>query len=97
MKLNPDNDVYQGDLSTLNIRKQAWSNADKTSIKYRNAAWIVLAVGFCVIVFVMLQVREGTTKLSQLARRFHSSLSTVFTWPDSRPMMIPYTMYISRE
>ena len=65
MKLNPDNDVYQGDLSTLNVRKQAWSNAEKSSIKYRNASWIVLAIGFCIIVYVMLQVRGGTTKLSQ--------------------------------
>ena len=66
MTLNPNNDVYQGDLSTLNVRKQAWSKGDHTSQKYRNASWVVLAVGFCVIVYVMLRVRGGTTTLSQL-------------------------------
>ena len=66
MTLNPNNDVYQGDLSTLNVRKQAWSKGDVTSQKYRSAAWVVLAVGFCVIVYVMLRVRGGTTTLSQL-------------------------------
>jgi hypothetical protein len=66
MTLNPNNDVYQGDLSTLNVRKQAWSKGDVTSQKYRSAAWVVLAVGFCVIIYVMLRVSGGTTKLSQL-------------------------------
>ncbi len=66
MTLNPNNDVYQGDLSTLNVRKQAWSRGDVTSQKYRYAAWVVLAIGFCVIIYVMLKVRGGTTALSQL-------------------------------
>ena len=66
MTLNPNNDVYQGDLSTLNVRKQAWSRGNVTSQKYRYAAWVVLAIGFCVIIYVMLKVRGGTTALSQL-------------------------------
>ncbi len=66
MTLYPNNDVYQGDLSTLNVRKQAWSRGDVTSQKYRYAAWVVLAIGFCVIIYVMLKVRGGTTALSQL-------------------------------
>ena len=66
MTLNPDNDVYQGDLATLNANKHAWAGADKTSAKFRYASWVVLAVGFVIIVYVMLNVREGETVMSQL-------------------------------
>ena len=66
MTLKPDNDIYQGDLATLNARKQAWSRADSGSQKYRIASWIVLAIGFVIIVYVMLQVRGETTKMGQL-------------------------------
>lgn len=66
MTLNPNNDVYQGDLATLNARKQAWSRADVTSSKYRYASWVVLVIGFCVIIYVMLRLRGGTTSMSQL-------------------------------
>jgi len=66
MKLNPDNDIYQGDLATLNANKQAWSSAETRSSKYRIASWIVVAVGFVVIVYMYTRVRGGTTTLSQL-------------------------------
>lgn len=66
MKLNPDNDVYQGDLPTLNTNKQAWETADKTTSKYRTAAWVVVAVGFLVILYIYSRVRTGTTSISQL-------------------------------
>lgn len=66
MTLNPDNDVYQGDLATLNKYKQAWSSAETSSSKYRIAAWAVLAVGFVLIIYTYTQVRGGTTAMSQL-------------------------------
>ena len=66
MTLDPKNDVYQGDLATLNARKQAWSRGDKKSAKFRTAQWIVLLIGFACIVFVMLRTTGGTTTMSQL-------------------------------
>ncbi len=66
MKLNPDNDIYQGDLSTLNAYKQAWSSAEDSSAKYRIASWIVVALGFICIIYVYTRVRGGTTSMSQL-------------------------------
>ena len=66
MKLNPDNDIYQGDLTTLNRYKQAWSSAEESSARYRTAAWVVVAVGFLCIIYVYTRVRGGTTTMSQL-------------------------------
>lgn len=66
MKLNTDNDIYQGDLATLNANKQAWSSAEKSSSIYRYASWVVVAVGLIVIIFVYTKVRGGTTSMSQL-------------------------------
>ena len=66
MKLNPENDIYQGDLATLNARKHAWAAAEQSSAKYRILAWVVVAVGFVCIIFAYLKVRGGTTVMSQL-------------------------------
>ena len=66
MTLSPDNDIYQGDLATLNANKQAWSSAEDSSKKYRIASWIVVAIGFVCIVFIYTRVRTGTTTMSQL-------------------------------
>ena len=66
MTLNPNNDIYQGDLTTLNTRKQAWSSAEQTSAKYRIGAWVVVALGFVCILFVFSKTRYGTTTMSQL-------------------------------
>ena len=66
MKLDPNNDVYQGDLATLNKYKQAWSSAEETSARYRIAAWVVVAVGFICIIYTYTKVRGGTTTMSQL-------------------------------
>ena len=66
MTLNPNNDVYQGDLATLNQKKHAWSAAEETSAKFRIASWIVVAIGFICILYVYTRVRYGTTTLSQL-------------------------------
>ena len=66
MKLNPDNDIYQGDLTTLNANKQAWSRGETGSSRFRIASWIVLGIGFIFIVIAMLKTRGGETILSQL-------------------------------
>ena len=66
MTLNPDNDIYQGDLATLNKNKQAWSSAEDSSAKYRYASWAIVAVGFICIIFIYTKVRGGTTTMSQL-------------------------------
>lgn len=66
MTLNPENDIYQGDLATLNTCKHAWSAGEKGSAKYRIASWIVIAIGFVVIIYVMLRLRGGETAMSQL-------------------------------
>ena len=66
MKLDPNNDIYQGDLATLNKYKQAWSSAEETSARYRIAAWVVVAVGFICIIYAYTKVRGGTTTMSQL-------------------------------
>ena len=66
MKLDPNNDVYQGDLLTLKRKLQDWASADKTTTMYRTGPWLIVAVGFVVIIYVMLQVKDGTTAQSQL-------------------------------
>ncbi len=66
MTLNKDNDVYQGDLSTLNTRKHAWASGDPTAAKYSRAKWIVLAVGFACVLYMMTRTLGATTTLGQL-------------------------------
>ena len=66
MTLKPDNDVYQGDLVTLNKNKQAWSSAEQSSARYRIAAWVIVALGFICILYTYTRVRGGTTAISQL-------------------------------
>ena len=72
MTLNPDNDIYQGDLPTLNTNKRAWEAAEKGSAKYRTASWIIVAVGFACIVYIGFKVSGGTTTASQLP--LHASI-----------------------
>ena len=66
MKLDPKNDVYQGDLATLNTRKHAWAAGEHSADKFKIASWVIVAIGFAVIIYIYFQVREGTTTLSQL-------------------------------
>lgn len=66
MKLNPDNDVYTGDLSILNIRKQAWSKGEKKADKYRKASYVVLAVGLICLIYASTRTLGGETMMSQL-------------------------------
>ena len=72
MTLDPNNDIYQGDLATLNTNKRAWETAEKGSAIYRTLSWVIVAVGFVCIVYVALKVRGGTTTASQLP--LHASI-----------------------
>lgn len=66
MTLNKDNDVYQGDLVTLNARKQAWASGDVTTVKYSRMKWVVLAVGFVCIIIAMLLTSDAKSSLETL-------------------------------
>ena len=66
MKLNPDNDVYTGDLSILNIRKQAWINADTRTKIYKKLTPVVLLIGLLCIIIVGLKFGNGDTMAERL-------------------------------
>ena len=66
MTLDPNNDVYTGDLATLNMRKHAWAKAEASTAKFRVAQWVVLAVGFACIIFFMFRTMDENTALGQL-------------------------------
>ncbi len=61
-----ERDVYQGDLATLNAKKQAWARGDTTSTKYSVAKWIVLGIGFACVLYVATRTYGGSTMMSQL-------------------------------
>lgn len=66
MKLSPENDVYTGDLSILNIRKQQWIQGDQKSALWRRISYACLIVGFAGIVYVGTRTYGGSTMMSQL-------------------------------
>ena len=66
MTLNPENDIYQGDLAILNARKHAWAAGEQSAAKFRILSWLVVAVGFVCIILAYFKVRGGTTVMSQL-------------------------------
>lgn len=66
MKLNPENDVYAGDLSILNIRKQAWTSADTRTEKYKILTPAVLVIGLICIIIVAVKHGGGETMMERL-------------------------------
>lgn len=66
MKLNPDNDVYTGDLSILNIRKQAWAKGEPRGDIYRRITYVLLVITLIVLLLVGRQTFGGSTMMSQL-------------------------------
>lgn len=66
MKLNPQNDVYTGDLGILNARKQMWAKGETASAKYRYASYVILAIGLAMLIYVGTRTTGGTTMMSQL-------------------------------
>jgi hypothetical protein len=65
MKLDPNNDVYPGDLSILNIRKQDWAKGEERSKIYTISSFVILFAGLIAMVFVNSRY-GGTTMKSQL-------------------------------
>ena len=65
MKLNPNNDVYPGDLSILNIRKQQWAKGEERSKVYNIGAVVILIAGLICMIIVNSKF-GGTTMMSQL-------------------------------
>ena len=65
MKLNPNNDVYPGDLSILNIRKQQWAKGEERSKVYNIGAVVILVAGLICMILVNNRF-GGTTMKSQL-------------------------------
>lgn len=60
MKLNPDNDVYTGDLALLNMRKQMWAKSDDRSAIFRYASYIIPVIGLIAMIYVSTQVTSGS-------------------------------------
>ena len=80
MKLNPENDVYTGDLSILNIRKQEWIKGDQKAAVWRRASYVVLLVGFACIIFVGTRTYGGDTMMSQLPLHISIWVTALITY-----------------
>ena len=65
MKLDPKNDVYPGDLSILNIRKQDWAKGEDRSKIYTIISYVILICGLIAMIMVATRNR-GNTMMSQL-------------------------------
>ena len=72
MKLNSDNDVYTGDLSILNIRKQTWAKGEHRADKYRYITYALLVITLAVLVYINMHMPEDPTTREQLP--FHITL-----------------------
>lgn len=65
MKLDPKNDVYPGDLSILNIRKQDWAKGEERSKIYTILSFVILIAGLVTMILVSSK-NKGSTMMSQL-------------------------------
>lgn len=65
MKLDPKNDVYPGDLSILNIRKQDWAKGEERSKIYTILSFVILIAGLITMILVSNK-NKGGTMMSQL-------------------------------
>jgi hypothetical protein len=57
MKLDPNNDVYPGDLGILNARKHKWAKGTKKGYGFKIASYVILAAGLAVIINVALRTQ----------------------------------------
>ena len=57
MKLDPNNDVYPGDLGILNARKHKWAKGTKKGYGFKIASYVILAAGLVVIIKVALMTQ----------------------------------------
>ncbi len=65
MKLDPHNDVYPGDLSILNIRKQDWAKGEERSRIYTTLSFVIIIAGLIAMIIVNNKT-GGSTMMSQL-------------------------------
>lgn len=66
MKLDPNNDMYPGDLGLLNKRKHQWSKGDEKAAVYKIYSAAVLVAGFAAIVIVAIKTQNGPSGAGQL-------------------------------
>ena len=66
MKLDPNNDVYPGDLSILNVKKQDWAKGEEHSKIYSILSFVILIAGLIAMIFVNSRY-GGTTTLLQIS------------------------------
>ena len=76
MKLDPNNDVYPGDLGILNARKHKWAKGTKKGYGFKIASYGILAAGLVAIIKVALMT-QGSGTLNDL----DSSSSYVYCCP----------------
>ena len=57
MKLDPNNDVYPGDLGILNARKHKWAKGTKKGYGFKIASYGILAAGLVAIIKVALMTQ----------------------------------------
>jgi len=80
MTLNPENDVYTGDLSILNIRKQEWIKGDQKASVWRRASYVVLLIGFVFIIYMGTRTFGGNTMMSQLPLHISIWITALITY-----------------
>ena len=73
MKLDPNNDVYSGDLGILNARKHKWAKGTNKGFGFKIASYVILAAGLVVIISVALRTQGAES--SQLP--VHLTICTV--------------------
>lgn len=57
MKLDPNNDVYPGDLGILNARKHKWAKGTNKGFGFKIASYVTLAAGLVAIIKVALMTQ----------------------------------------
>lgn len=66
MFLDPNNDVYPGDLALLNSRKHQWAQGVKKAAGYKIGTYVTLGVGFAAIIVIALKTQDATTTIERL-------------------------------
>ena len=59
MRLDPNNDVYPGDLGILNARKHKWAKGTKKGFEFKIASYVILAAGLVAIINVALRTQDA--------------------------------------
>lgn len=59
MRLDPNNDVYPGDLGILNARKHKWAKGTKKGFGFKIASYVILAAGLVAIINVALRTQDA--------------------------------------